>query len=51
MFCSRKANNKTNKLHERALRIVYQDDISNFEGLLEKDNPFSIHHQDIHLRY
>ena len=47
MFCSRKANNKINKLHERALRIVYQDDISNFEQLLEKDNSFSIHHQNI----
>ena len=47
MFCSRKANNKINKLHERALRIVYQDDISNFEQLLEKDHSFSIHHQNI----
>ena len=47
MFCSRKANNKINKLHERALRIVYQDDISNFEELLKKYNSFSIHHQNI----
>ena len=44
MFCSRKANNKINELHERALRIVYQDGISNFEELLKKDNSFSIHH-------
>ena len=35
MFCSRKANNKINKLHEGALRIVYQDNISNYEELLE----------------
>ena len=47
MFCSRKANNKINKLHERALRIVYDDDISSFEQLLEKDNSFTIHHQNI----
>ena len=47
MFCSREASNKINKLHERALRIVYQDDILNFEELLEKDNSFSIHHQNI----
>ena len=47
MFCSRKANNKINKLHERALRIVYEDNISTFEELLEKDNSFSIHHQNI----
>ena len=47
MFCSRKANIKINKLHERAIRIVYQDDISDFEELLKKDNSFSIHHQNI----
>ena len=47
MFFSRKANSKINKLHERALRIVYQDGISNFEELLEKYNSFSIHHQNI----
>ena len=47
MFCSRKANNKINKLHERALRIVYENNISTFEKLLEKDNSFSIHHQNI----
>ena len=47
MFCSREANNKINKLHERALRIVYNDDVSSFEQLLEKDNSFTIHHQNI----
>ena len=47
MFCSRKANRKINKLHERAPRIVCQDDISNFEELLEKNNSFSIHHKNI----
>ena len=47
MFCSRKGNNNINKLHERALRIVYEDNISNFEELLEKDNSVSIHHQNI----
>ena len=46
MFCKRKANNKINKLHERALRIIYQDDISNSDELLKKENSFSIH-QDI----
>ena len=47
MFYSRKVNNKINKLFERTLRIVYQDDISNFDELLRKDNSFSIHHQNI----
>ena len=47
MFCSRKANNKINKFHESALRIVYQYDILNFDNLLEQDNAFSSHHQNI----
>ena len=47
MFCGKKASNKINKLHGKTLRIVYQDDISNFEELLEKDNSLSIHHQNI----
>ena len=45
MFCSRSANNKINKLHERALRIVYDDYNSKFEELLTKDSSFTIHHK------
>ena len=37
MFCSRSANNKISKLHERALRIVYDDCNSKLEKLLTKD--------------
>ena len=47
MLYSRNANNKINRLHGRTLRIVCQDDISNFEESLEKDNSFSIHHQNL----
>ena len=47
MFCSRNANNKINKLHERALRIVYDDYNSKFEELLTKDGSFTIHQQNI----
>ena len=47
MFHSRTINNKINCLHERALRIVYFDFISSFEGLLMKDNSFSIHERNI----
>ena len=43
MFHSRIINNKINRLHERALRIVYSDFKSSFEGLLMEDNSFSIH--------
>ena len=43
MFCSRKCNNRINKIHERALRTVYNDHISSFEVLLLKDNSVTIH--------
>ena len=47
MFHSRTLNNKINRLHEKALRIVYGDYKSKFDELLEKDSPFSIHHRNI----
>ena len=42
MFCSRKMNRKFNHIHERALRLVYNDYISPFE-----DKSVSIHHRNI----
>ena len=48
MFHSRSLNNKINRLHERCLRIIYNDKHSNFEELLVKDNSVSIHHNYIH---
>ena len=47
MFHSRNMNNKVNRLHERALRIVYFDFKSSFEGLLVKGNSSSIHERNI----
>ena len=47
MFHSRKLNNKINRLQERALRLVYNDFNSSFQQLLDKDNSFTIHHQNI----
>ena len=47
MFYSRGINNKINRLHERALRIIYKDNTSTFEELLEKDNSFPVHHRNI----
>ena len=47
MFHSRTSNNKINRLHERALRIVYSEYKSSFCELLEKDKSFSIHHKNI----
>ena len=37
MFHSRHTNNKINMLHERALRIVYDDGVSIFDQLLAMD--------------
>ena len=47
MFRSRLINNKINKLHERCLRIVYSDNQSTFEELLEKDNTVSVHQRNL----
>ena len=44
---SRGLNNKINRLHERCLRIIYDDKCSNFEELLNKDNSVSIHNHNI----
>ena len=41
-FCSRKINNRINRIQERALRIVYKDYVSTFAQLLEKDSSVSI---------
>ena len=47
MFYSRTLNSKLNRLQERALRIVYQDDISSFEMLLNKENSVIIHKRNL----
>ena len=43
MFHSRKIDHRINKIHECALRIVYNDHQCSFEELLESDNSFTIH--------
>ena len=47
MFCSRKLNNKINRLHERALRVAYSDYVSSFEELLIKDGTCTIHQRNL----
>ena len=46
MYCNRSLNNKTDRLHEQYLRIVYSDKKSNFAELFERDGPVSFHHQN-----
>ena len=47
MFHSRVMNNKINRIHKRALRLVYSDHVSSSDKLLKKDRSFSIHHRKI----
>ena len=46
MFHSRGINNKINRIHERALRITYNNNSSSFQELLDKDNSVTIHHRN-----
>ena len=43
MFHSRKLNARINRLHERALRVVYRDFDSSFEELLTRDSSTTLH--------
>ena len=47
MFNNRNLNNIINKLHEKALRLAYDDDSSSFEELLNLDNSMTVHHRDL----
>ena len=49
MFHSRTLNNKINSLHERALRIAYNDRYSSYQELLEKDNSVTIHQKNLQV--
>ena len=47
MFHNRTLNNKINRLHERALRIVYRNNELSFQELLDKDNSVTVHHRNL----
>ena len=47
MFHNRKLSNHINRIHERALRIAYQDHNSTFNELLAKDGSFKIHDRNL----
>ena len=38
---------KLNRLHERCVRLIYNEKKSSFKDLLEKDGSFSIHHRNL----
>ena len=47
MFHNRTLNNRINCLHEKALRLVYNESKLSFEQLLNLDNSFTIHHRNL----
>ena len=47
MLHSRKLNERINKIHERSLRVVYQDYLTPFDELLTIDNSKTIHHRNL----
>ena len=47
MCHSRTLHTQINKIHERALRIVYRDNISTFEHLLAKSGSVTIHNRNL----
>ena len=49
MFHSRSLNNRINSIHERALRLVYNDNTSLFDELLLKDKSVTIHERNIQV--
>ena len=46
MFHSRSLNNKINRIHERALKLVYQNNLS-FSELLDLDNSVTVHQKNL----
>ena len=49
MFCSRRLNSLVNNVHERALRIAYDDHNSSYSELLKTKNERTIHQQNINV--
>ena len=49
MCHSRTLNNRMNKLHERCLRVIYDDKKSTFQKLLDKDKSVLIHNRNLQL--
>ena len=48
MFHSRNLNNKINRIHERALRLVYHNNLS-FSELLDLDNSVTVHQKNLQV--
>ena len=49
IFCSKKLNSIISKLHERSIRIVLNDYLSDFNELLENNHEICNHHRNIRI--
>ena len=49
MFCSRNANNLTNKIEERSLRLITNDKTSTFEHPLQANSEITIHQRNLQV--
>ena len=49
MFHNRALNNRINKIHERALGLVYQNKNLSFSELLQLDNAVTIHQRNLQV--
>ena len=49
IFCGRQTNARINHIHKRALRAVYNDEVSPFEELRGRDKPETIHQGNIKI--
>ena len=49
MCHSHKLNNRINNIHERALRIVFQDKHTSFDELLKKAGTVKIHYKNLQI--
>ena len=49
MFHNGLLNHETNRLHERYLRVIYNDGHSSYDELLNPDNSVSIHHRKLQI--
>ena len=47
LFHSRSLNNRINRIHERALRIVFNDNVSSFDELINKSGSVRVHHRNL----
>ena len=47
IFHNREFNNRINKIHERAMRIVFRDYNSEFSDLLKRNNVLTVHERSI----